>query len=219
MARPEGRGWLDLQRYVLTALRELGDDYAAVAEAIRGLVRTLLRDRPSLLSMTMMDDAPTANAETMAWIARELDVPGVPAPEHHASGPSATNGDRPRGRGAFARAMEEVRAGSPQRAIELLMRELSREQTPRGRFLRRIEIARIMVDAGLEPVAQPMLEELLELIETHHLEQWEASDLVAQPLTLLYRVYGKLGTDSETSQPLYLRICRLDPLQAMAVST
>jgi type VI secretion system protein ImpA len=218
MARPEGRGWLDLQRYVLTALRELGDDYAAVAEAIRGMLSTLLRDRPALLSMTMMDDAPTANAETMAWITRELDLSAVPMPEHHNNVSGATNGERARGRGAFDRALDEVRAGSPQRAIELLMRELAKEHTPRGRFLRRIEIARIMVDAGLEPVAQPMLEELLELIETHHLEQWEASDLVAQPLTLLYRVYGKLGTDSETSQPLYLRICRLDPLQAMAVS-
>lgn len=218
MARPEGRGWLDLQRYALTALRQLGDDYVPVGEAIRGMLGTLLRDRPALLSMTMMDDAPTANAETLAWLTRELDVSAVPIAEQRAHDSAASNGERARGRGALDRAMQEVRAGSPQRAIELLMRELLKEHTPRGRFLRRIEIARIMVDAGLEPVAQPMLEELLELIETHRLEQWEASDLIAQPLSLLYRVYGKLGTDSETSQPLYLRICRLDPLQAMAVS-
>jgi hypothetical protein len=76
-----------------------------------------------------------------------------------------------------------------------------------------------MVDAGLEAVAQPMLEELQQLIETHQLEQWEAGDLVAQPLALLYRAYVKQGWDEATTQPIYLRLCRLDPLAAMAVTS
>jgi type VI secretion system protein ImpA len=219
MATPQGRGWLDLQRYALNAVRELGEDYAAVGDAIRGAVGTLLRDRPALATMTLMDDAPTANADTLAWIAAEFG--STPAESSVNDGASASpEGDRPRsGRTPFDRALEEVRAGSPQRAIELLMRELAKERTPRGRFLRRIEIARIMVDAGLEAVAQPMLEELQQLIETHQLEQWEAGDLVAQPLALLYRAYVKQGWDEATTQPIYLRLCRLDPLVAMAVTS
>ncbi|MCU0635800.1 MAG: type VI secretion system protein TssA [Gemmatimonadaceae bacterium] len=223
MTTPQGRGWLDLQRYALTAMRELGEEYAAAAQAVRGALAALLRDRPTLVGMTMMDDAPTANAETQAWLASEIVPHTEPSPVDTADiggGPAGlVDGERPRtGRSAYDRALEEVRGGRPQRAIELLMRELSKERTPRGRFLRRIEIAHIMVDAGLEAVAQPMLEELQQLIETHQLELWEAGDVVAQPLALLYRVYVKLGWDEGTTQPLYLRIARLDPLAAMAVS-
>jgi type VI secretion system protein ImpA len=220
MGTPQGRGWLDLQRYALTACRELGEEYAPVADAIRGALGQLLRDRPALAGMTLMDDSPTANAETQQWLAQEFAPAAEPAPAPLAEAAAfagVADTERPRGRSAFDRAMDEVRAGSPQRAIELLMRELAKERTPRGRFLRRIEIARIMVDAGLEAVALPMLEELQQLIETHQLEHWEAGELVAQPLTLLFRVYSAQGWDEGTTQPIYLRICRLDPLQAMAV--
>jgi len=68
--------------------------------------------------------------------------------------------------------MDEVRAGQPQKGIELLMREADQEKSSRARFLRRSEAAQIMVDTGLEAVALPMLKELLEQIEAHKLEDW-----------------------------------------------
>src|SRR2546422_6399846 len=62
---------------------------------------------------------------------------------------------RPRfGRPAFERAMDEVRAGQPQKGIELLTREAEQEKSPRARFLRRSEAAQIMVDSGLEAIAR-----------------------------------------------------------------
>src|SRR5262249_32251123 len=64
MGTPQGRGWLDLQRYTLTACDALGSDYFAVGTAMRGALRGLLADLPQLLDMTLMDDTPTANAET-----------------------------------------------------------------------------------------------------------------------------------------------------------
>src|SRR5437868_6941166 len=44
MATPQGRGWLDLQRYVLTACEQLGSEFHVVAAALRGAVRSLLAD-------------------------------------------------------------------------------------------------------------------------------------------------------------------------------
>jgi type VI secretion system protein ImpA len=73
-----------------------------------------------------------------------------------------------------------------------------------------------MVEAGHQAVAMPMLEELLAAIEMHKLEDWEAGEIVAQPMALLYRCLGKLDADPAMRQNLYLRICRLDPLQAMS---
>jgi type VI secretion system protein ImpA len=65
MAEPCGRAWLDLQRYVVTACE--GQGYSAIAEAIRSQLRAYLRDYPDLLTSTLLDDTPTANAETIAW--------------------------------------------------------------------------------------------------------------------------------------------------------
>jgi type VI secretion system protein ImpA len=255
MATPAGRGWLDLQRYVLTACDALGAEYAAAGAAIRTALAALLHDFPQLVETTLMDDTPTANAETRAWLAEEQLLPsagdgsdGVTAADaaadafdgaaldatdgtdgdglaHVGNGSGTGNGHG----GALRRralawspydlAMAEVRAGRPHRGIELLMREVARERSKRGRFIRRTQVARIMVDSGLEAVALPILEELAAQIEEFRLQEWEAGDLVAQPLALLWRCLDKLDRDEDTKQELYLRICRLDPVQAIAFTT
>jgi type VI secretion system protein ImpA len=113
------------------------------------------------------------------------------------------------------RAKELVRAGKLQPAIELLVAAAAQERGPRGRFLRRTQAAGLMVDAGLERVAMPILRELIEQIEQHQLERWESGEVVAQPLALLYRCLERTGEDPHGCEELYLRICRLDPLQAI----
>jgi len=217
MATPHGRGWLDLQRYVLTACDQLGSDYAFVGTAIRRALASLLRDLPQLPELTLMDDTSTANAETRKWLQGE----GLVGDGEDAEllGP-LSSGDAAAptlGGATLGRAMAEVRAGRPKKGIELLMREVDREKSERARFLRRSQVTGIMVDAGLEKVARPILKELTEQIDAHNLEDWEAGDVVARPLGLLYRCMAALGGESEEEQQkLYKRICRLDPLQAMA---
>ena len=220
MATPHGRGWLDLQRYELTACECLGADFQYVLAAVRWALIGLLRDFPDLPELTLMDDTATANAETRKWLqtggflaeAAEAEQ-ARPAP-----GPAPAEARLRGGRTAFDRAMDDVRAGQPQRGIELLMREAEQEKSARARFLRRSEAAQIMVDAGLDPVAMPILRELLEQIQTYKLEEWEAGDAVARPMALLYRCLDKLGTDAELKENLYQQICRLDPVQAMSFS-
>lgn len=218
MATPFGRGWLDLQRYVLTAFDNLGAEYEPAARAVRVALAALLRDFPGLVDATLMDDTSTANAETREWLRQQSLGDLAPEAAGAVAGPAP-----PRAAGVTAgfdaiheRAMQEVRAGHADAGIQLLMREAEREQTPRGRFLRRAQAAAIMVDHGLEPVALPVLRELVTRIEAHHLEDWEAGDLVARPLGLLYRCLQMVEGDSSEAQELYRQVCRLDPLQAMA---
>jgi type VI secretion system protein ImpA len=216
MGTPQGRGWLDLQRYALTACDSLEAGYHFVARAIRAELRTLLAELPQLIDMTLMDDTPTANAETRAWLRNSVLSEGA-AIAAAGAGTEAPEADaEPRPRDARALAAAEARAGRAERGIAILTRELEREKTRRGRFLYQTQLAKIMVDAGHEAVAKPLLEELITSIEAHKLEDWEAGDLVAQPLALLYRCLEKLNGDSDTKQGLYLRICRLDPLQAIS---
>ena len=217
MGTPQGRGWLDLQRYALTACESLEAGYHFVARAIRAELRTLLADLPQLLDMTLMDDTPTANSETRAWLRSTVLSEGVTATAASSNGDGASEHDaEPRPRDVRSLAAAEARAGRTERGIAILTRELEREKTRRGRFLHQTQLAKIMVDAGHEAVAKPLLEELIGSIEAHKLEEWEAGDLVAQPLALLYRCLDKLDGDSDTKQSLYLRICRLDPLQAIS---
>ena len=226
MATPVGRGWLDLQRYTISACEGLGSDYGAVAKAIRGELRTLLTDLPDLASMSLMDDMPTANEETRQWLrsqglngAQRSDATSV---EEHGAAMGANGQGRLSTDRVWDQAMTEVRAGRPQRGIQLLMEALTQEKTPRARFLRRTQIARVMVDSGLESIAVPILLELLALIDNHKLADWEGGDLVAEPMSLLYRCLEKLPPEvaaaDHSKETLYPRICSLDPLQAMALT-
>jgi type VI secretion system protein ImpA len=115
----------------------------------------------------------------------------------------------------FDVARERAAAGDARGAMELLMREAMQEKSARARFLRRAQAAELMVGSGLEAVALPMLRELMEQIETHKLEEWEAGETVAHPLGLLHRCATRLDSDEVDRRDLYMRICRLDPVQAI----
>lgn len=208
MATPFGRGWLDLQRYVLTACDGLGAEYGAVGTAIRGALRSLLRDIPALADMTLMDDSQTANAETRSWLRAQGILGGSDEDDLEAEAPAMSGS-------ALDRTIASIRASAPQRAIEMLMRAAQQEKSERATFLRRAEAASIMVEQNLEAVAMPILQEMTEQIDQHQLEDWESGDVVARALGLLYRCMTKLDYDYDTRQALYLRVCRLDPLQAM----
>ena len=212
MAGPQGRGWLDLQRYALTACDALGAEYDAVRHAIRGTLRSLLADLPDLPTMILMDDSPTANGETLGWLRQEGMLDGEPEVDAPVPGERRRPAAR---RDAFDVAKERAAAGDARGAMELLMREAMQEKSARARFLRRAQAAELMVGSGLEAVALPMLRELLEQIEAHRLEEWEAGETVAHPLGLLHRCATRLDSDEVDRRDLYMRICRLDPVQAI----
>jgi type VI secretion system protein ImpA len=201
MATPAGRGWLDLQRYAITACAHLGKDYYALAAALKDALRAFLSDVPRILEMTMMDDTPVANAETQVWLQNEIGIPTGAA----SADVAARSED----------AMEMARAGRTEDAVAAIVRQLSQERSQRGRFLQKTRLAAVLVAAAQEAIAMPILEELLAQIETYKLEEWEAGEMVAEPLALMHRCLHKLDGDAAMRQTLYLRICRLDPLQAL----
>jgi type VI secretion system protein ImpA len=215
MASPFGRGWLDVQRYALEATGNLGPDYDAVGDTIRAALRELLLDLPDLPRMSLMDDSPVANADTRAWI-RNL---GISRGTGSAEETDELSSGMPRrgGRDVLAAALERVRAGEPQKGIQLLMIEASQEKSSRARFLRRMEAAEIMLAHGHARVAHPLLREMLDQIENHKLEEWEAGETVAKALGLLYRSLqdAAVGDNERIAEDLYLRVCRLDPIQGI----
>jgi type VI secretion system protein ImpA len=221
MALPCGRAWLDLQRYAVRALDEAG--YPAIAGAIRSELRSLLADLPQLPQWTLADDTPTANPETQTWLkevtaaqaANGLQpMPGMDDARTAENGTAAET----RPPDAFQVAMEAARSGDVQQAVEILSREIAHERSGRARFHRKIQLAQICMTTGHEAIAYPILNEMSDEIEHRKLEDWEASEVVAHPLALLFRCMNQLDGDPEAKRKLYARICRLDPVQALACS-
>ncbi|HEY0037268.1 MAG TPA: type VI secretion system domain-containing protein, partial [Longimicrobium sp.] len=166
-------------------------------------------DLPALPSLTLMDDTPTANADTRTW----LQQAGIAVGEGAAAVPSSS----PRLGDAEGRARARAAAGEPLKAVEILTVAAEQEKSPRARFLLRSQAAAVMVDSGLEAVAVPILRELLEQVQKYSLEEWEAGEVVAHPIGLLYRCLGTLGDGAGEREALYLRVCRLDPLRAITL--
>ncbi|MGA2601370.1 MAG: type VI secretion system protein TssA [Bryobacteraceae bacterium] len=221
VAQPCGRAWLDLQRYSVTALESYG--YPEIANAIKSEVRSLIKDIPDLRRSTLMDDTPTANAETQTWldqIVAEAGESSAPAVNHASAAmedeeaPAVAEGE-PLPPDAYELALQAIRERRPTDAIEILASEAGRQSSGRGRFKRKQQLAEVCIKLGETSVAQPILEELLDEIDEHKLEGWEAPDTVAYPLTMLLECLGKLDGDAALRQKIYHRICRLDPVQAL----
>ena len=214
-----GRGWLDLQRYAGRACYELGAYYDAIRNAIVSGLRALLADYPKLPGVTMMDDTPTANSETQAWLKENVPAAGEPGYTPGSYQPDiAEEPGAPALPDTFDLALQAARSGRPQEGIQMLMREMTQERSGRGRFYRKVQLTKLCDSTGYDTIALPILQELAAEIERRKLEDWEAAELVAEPLALLHRHLSRNGGDAAEIQKLYSWICRLDPLQAMNIS-
>ena len=217
MALPCSRAWLDLQRFVVEACKALGRNYDPIAIAIRTELRCLLRDVPNLLDATLMDDTPAANSQTRDWLREILAEPGAAAPpvsEYPLDEPPSP-GWQKQFVDSSVLAKEAVRSGQPERAIEIMNQELSRQRSARGRFQRRIQFVEICVAAGKDTIVQPMLEDMIATIDAHKLEEWEDKAYLASALITIMKASKKIQSDAKEKQKYFERVCRLDPAQAL----
>ena len=209
-ALPCGRGWLDLQRYAVSACQNMGEEFAPVAAAIRGALRDYLAAFPQLPHVTLMDDTPAANAETQQWISEHVAPgPGLRQILSAASSASANGASQ-----VYEQALEAAQAGHHGDALTMLAR-YAPENSGRARFLHKFQLARILMAAGRAKVAQPILAELAQELESRKLEEWEAPELVARVLALQFHCLKELGLDSDTRDRIQQKLCLLDPVQAL----
>ncbi|MCZ2152308.1 MAG: type VI secretion system protein TssA [Bryobacterales bacterium] len=222
-----GRAWLDVQRYAMTALENLG--YHVPVEALTSLLRGIVTDFPDLAAQTLMDDTPTANAETLAWL-NTLFPPPADAEPAQASGyepepayvpPAIGDADEEAAPGEpdlFEQAREMAARGNVGGAISLLSSTISTERSGRGRFLRRVQLAQICLSVGRPAMARNILDEVVKEVDNRKLEEWESSETLAQPLALYFQALGDSEEDQQRKRELYAKICRLDPSQALLFS-
>jgi type VI secretion system protein ImpA len=181
---------------------------------------------PEIPTWTLSDDTQTANPETQRWL-EEMVIPkppepivveAEPEPAPYAPLPRSTSESGEAGPpDVLDQARELMSRGQLSPALQLLMRDAAQQPSGRARFMRRLQMAQLCVGAGQGKIAFPVLEELVKEIDQRQLEEWEAGDVIATPLTLLLRCLEgqENGIMRET---LFARLCRIDPIAAMEVS-
>jgi type VI secretion system protein ImpA len=221
MAQPSSRAWLDLQRLSVLACTGLGDDYRQIAMAIQTELRALLTDLPDLLNATLLDDTPVANSETRLWLQGLVAPAPVRAPDNGeaiAALQDAGNGTTVwlmQAEDPFVLAKEALAAKQEEKAFAIMRAEIRCQRFGRNRFRRTMQLVELAMSAGKDAIAQPLLEDLAAMIETHKLEAWEDPEIVAGDLLKLLRFSKKIQGNSGEKQKLFERICRLDPVQAL----
>jgi type VI secretion system protein ImpA len=223
MALPCSRAWLDLQRLSVAACSALGSEYQPIATAIESQLRALLNDLPELLDATLLDDTPAANPETKAWLQHlkaPLQFSVLPGDEANSSSPANLNGTPTwlaQAADAYVLAKEALAAGQEEKAFAIMRGEIARQRSGRGRFRRNMQLIELAIAAGKDAIAQPLLDDVAAMIETHKLDAWEDPELVAGDLLRLMRNSKKIQGSSSDKQKMFERICRLDPVQALSV--
>ena len=223
MALPCSRAWLDLQRLSVAACSALGAEYQPIATAIQSELRALLNDLPELLDATLLDDTPAANPETKAWL-QLLQTPAhlaVPADGEGASVATASLNGTPtwlaQAADAYVLAKEALAAGQEEKAFAIMRAEIASQRSGRGRFRRTMQLIDLVVAAGKDAIAQPLLDDVTAMMETHKLDAWEDPQQVASDLLMLMRNSKKIQGSASDKQKMFERICRLDPVQALNV--
>lgn len=118
--------------------------------------------------------------------------------------------------GSWAEAETLVRSGKIEQGLSEMARLAQRETSGRARFQRKLLLADVCLQTRRDRLAQNVLEELAEQIEAHKLHDWETTDVIGAVWLRLYRVYKQ--ANDERAKSLYLRLCRLDPWQALSCS-
>lgn len=232
---PCGRAWLDVQRYIWKASYNGG--YSAIAATVVASLQSLLKDIPELRHWTLDDDTPTANPETQQWL-DEVVVPkpaeivlSAPVLESETQLPavavaSAFSMDiqTPEEQreahvpDAYELAEQFMRQGQVESAIQLLMRDAAQQPSGRARFQRRMQVAQLCMAAGYGDVAHPVLEQLAQEIEQRKLEEWEAGEILAQPLALLLKCLEKTSNGTADRAAIFTKLCNIDPTAAINLS-
>lgn len=228
MSLPCSRAWLDLQRLVVEACNGLGSEYNSVASAIRSELLSLLNDVPQLVDASLLDDTPTANSETKAWLKQLGETPAPPTPVtgqvegENAASPS--NGQHSvlslswpaRATDSYTLGQQALKAGHAEKAFEIMQKEIAAQTSGRGRFERKLQLVALCVAAGKDAIAQPLLDDLAVAIDNHKLEDWEDKEMVAAALNTVMTLSKKIQGNAAEKQKLFERICRLDPVRALS---
>lgn len=213
--------WLDLQRYIVTALDALGAPLAPARDGVVEDVVGLIRRFPALPALTFDDGTPFADAATREWIEMRI----RPALSGGGEGvPSlSTGGEASAVDEAYAEARTHLAAGDLDAAVASLGE--GTDASGRDRFRRRFYLASLCLRGGRPAVARPVLESLAAEIDAHRLDAWDPA-LALEVWTTLHGCYAALQRAAasedkpslqQAADRVFDKICAAQPGRALSV--
>jgi type VI secretion system protein ImpA len=117
----------------------------------------------------------------------------------------------------FRVAVEALRRGDKAKALEIMRNEIESQPSARGKFLRRLQVAELCVQANAKDIAQPFLEDIKAKLVEFRVPEWEDRAVVVQALVDLYLYHESTVDDSSERALVFQQICRLDPVRALSL--
>ncbi|HYK90365.1 MAG TPA: type VI secretion system protein TssA [Acidobacteriota bacterium] len=214
----------DLQRQCVQALSKLGTGFDPARLAVLAELAGLLHRMPGIRNLRFSDGTLFADAETRSWMDTEvlpLTSGGASRSERKSIGAGGDVADLD---GAVGQAQSLVASGKLQEAVALFREGIAKAVQPRPRFLWRLQLAKLCLDAGRPQLALPQLVSLDEEVIRFSLEEWEPAlslEVVHQLFLCRQRLVAGLqerpADVDRQLQELYQRLCKLDVNAALAV--
>jgi type VI secretion system protein VasJ len=221
-ASPQYLFWLDLHRYVATALERLGPQYLAAREAVGREVTHFVSRIPNVVSLTFSGGTPFADSATKGWLEEEARKYGGGGGSAAAAAVSAEDEEIAK---RFEEAQTMVREGKIPEGLAVASALADRAPDARTRFRARLTVGKMALDAPKPEMARAMFEHLVGEIEKHGLEIWEPALCATTYAYLLSatrevsRARGGAPDLVAKEQYLFDKLCRLDPAAAIKLST
>jgi type VI secretion system protein VasJ len=218
--------WFDLQRYAVIALGGLGEKFAPARDAVVWELARFVTRMPEILKLRFSDGTPFAGPPARMW----LDSDVLPVLATGRDGASGGESRVPAGSGEIAEAVREARAqaagGNLAQAVGIFKAGIDRTTHGRGRFLWRLELAKLCMEIGRPQLALPLLTALDAEVARFSLEEWEP-ELSLSVVQSLFQCRQKLAGDMPDRSPdveqqlgqLFDRLCRLDVNVALTIQT
>jgi type VI secretion system protein VasJ len=211
--------WLDLQRYVCSAMVGLGPPYENARQAVMVVTATLVRRLgDGLFELSFRNGNPLCSGETKMWIEAEVAPPA-------SSGGGGGGGAMANGRLSEAsnKARKLAGEGKLSDAMSELQRGMAECSQRRDRFMWKASIAQLCYDAKKIAVAASLSQECQDEIRRYHIDEWEPS-LAVEVAQILYRSRKALIAGEKEPTPEALQsvresfawLCQLDPSAALA---
>lgn len=212
--------WLDLQWYLWQGLSKSGEQTEVAAEMVLTDLRLFLKRLPGIEALAWSDGSPFADEVTRHWIAECVnEAPGLPGYENTATSTSVVEDMQ----ALEAEATAKGDCDGPEAALAWLQTRPGFD-TPRGRWLLRLSMARVAEQYGCNDMAMHLLGELTTQAPRLTLADWEPGllfEVLARRLKLL-RLRGARN-DSERVRlapemdSLLASLVNLDPARAMVL--
>lgn len=205
--------WLDLNRFSAEALAGLGNAYLDAHDAVCQETAYFVHRMQGIDGLCFEDGTPFCDGETRQWL-KGIHLGGGTI----MADPVSVAGAGENGR--MAETIQKAQALAKKKkigeAVTLLQQELRSSFSKQDQLMWRLGMAQILLNANKSQLALPLLETVLQDIDTYRLEEWDP-DLALKSLKMVWQGLSVRSDESVKTRAAGVlnRIAKLDPAEAL----